>query len=107
RRISASSLYVGLSGESTDLDKMILKLVRERDREWFVDINTRGVPIALIQLRDGNCRILNAEDEVPEDSEAMEVVNNKALGRLLYECGQPGTTIDVYFSCAEAIAPEA
>jgi len=107
RRIAASSLYVGLSSDSTDLDNMIHKLVRERDREWFVDINTRGIPTALIHMRDGNCRILNAEDMAPEDSEAPDIVNNKALGRLLYECGQPGTKIDVYFSRAEAIAPEA
>ena len=105
RRVNAESLYVGLSTDFTDLEKMILKLVRERDREWFVDINTHGVPTALVHLRDGDCRILNSEELAPdEDSDSLDVANNKALRKLLNECNQAGTTFDVYFTRAGEVA---
>jgi hypothetical protein len=109
RRVNAESLYVGLSTDFTDLEKLILKLVRERDREWFVDINIQGVPTALVHLRDGCCRILNSEEVAPdEDPDSLDAANNKALGKLLYECNQAGTTFDVYFSRAsEAVETEA
>lgn len=109
RRINAKSLYVGLSTDFTDLEKMILKLVRERDREWFVDINTEGVPSALIHMRDGACRILNSKEVAPdEDSDSLDFENSKALGKLLCECNHAGTTFDVYFSPAgEATEAEA
>jgi hypothetical protein len=109
RRINAKSLYVGLSTDFTDFEKLILKLVRERDREWFVDIKTEGVPSALVHMRDGACRILNSEDISPdEESDSLDFVNNRAFHRLLSECSHAGTTFDVYFSRAgEAIEAEA
>lgn len=107
RRINATSLYLGLSTDFTDLEKMILKLVRERDREWFVDINIQGIPIALIHLRNGACRIIRSEEVAPEE-ESLDFANNKALRKLLRECNQPGATFDVYFSRAgEAAEAEA
>jgi hypothetical protein len=109
RRINAKSLYVGLSTDFTDFEKLILKLVRERDREWFVDIKTEGVPSALVHMRDGACRILNSEEVSPEEeSESLDFVNNRAFDQLLSECSHAGTTFDVYFSrAAEAIEAEA
>ncbi|PYT02295.1 MAG: hypothetical protein DMF60_21750 [Acidobacteria bacterium] len=107
RRINAKSLYVGLSTVFTDLEKMILKLVREPDREWFVDINTNGAPSALIHIRDGACRILNSDEVAPdEDSGSLDFANNKALGKLLSESKHAGTTFDVHFSRAGEEAGE-
>ena len=62
-------LYTRLSTEFADLQKMILKLARERDRQWFIEINTHSGARALVQLKDDRCRIItpDAEDEVASD----------------------------------------
>ena len=96
RRMNAQSLYVGLSTEFTDLGKMISKLVRERDREWFVEVNTPSGPTALIHILDGNCRIISAAGSA--DSGALDLASNPALGHLIDECNRAGGTFDVYFT---------
>ncbi|MEK6320717.1 MAG: hypothetical protein AABN33_03425 [Acidobacteriota bacterium] len=108
-RINAQSLYAGLTTEFADLEKMIWKLVREQDREWFIEINTEGAGSALIHMRDGACRIFNSAEVAPEEeSDALDLGSNTALRKLLLECNRPGTTFDVYFSrAAEATDPEA
>lgn len=99
-RINAKALYVGLSTEFTDLEKMICKLVRERDREWFIEINTESGPGALIHMRDSECRIISSTGHA--DSGALDLASNPALGRLLDECNRAGGTFDVYFTQAAA-----
>jgi hypothetical protein len=98
-RINAQPLYAGLTTEFTDLEKMILKLVGERDREWFIEINTEHGPRALIHLRDGRYRILDStEDGLEEGADSMDVTGNTPLGKLLHECSRARATFDVYFS---------
>jgi hypothetical protein len=99
-RINAKALYVGLSTEFTDLEKMISKLVRERDREWFIEINTETGPGALIHMRDSECRIISSTDHA--DFGALGLASNPALGRLIDECNRAGGTFDVYFTQAAA-----
>src|SRR5215813_5729317 len=41
-RINAQTLYAGLSTEFTDLERMVSKLAREPEREWFVEVNTES-----------------------------------------------------------------
>jgi hypothetical protein len=95
-RINATPLYVGLSNEFTDLEKMINKLVRERDREWFIEVNTRSGPAALLHMRDGQCRVIGSTDH--EDSGALDGAGNPALRYLIDECNGAGGTFDVYFT---------
>lgn len=95
-RINAKALYVGLSTEFTDLEKMICKLVRERDREWFIEINTESGPGALIHMRDSACRIISSTGHA--DSGALDLASNPAFGHLIYECNRAGRTFDVYFT---------
>jgi hypothetical protein len=91
-----------LSTEFTDLEKMICKLVRERDREWFIEINTERGPGALIHMRDSECRIISSTGHA--DSGALDLASNPALGRLIDECNRAGGTFDVYFTQAAAEA---
>src|SRR5262249_24911677 len=42
--INSKPLYTGLSTEFTDVEKMISKLSREHDREWFIEITVKMEP---------------------------------------------------------------
>jgi hypothetical protein len=95
-RINAQPLYVGLSSEFTDLEKMIWKLVREPDREWFIETNTDSGPDALIHIRDSECRIITSTGAT--NSGALDPAGNPALGKLLDECNHTGGAFDVYFT---------
>jgi len=95
-RMNAKALYVGLSTEFTDLEKMISKLVRELDQEWFIEINIKGGPSALIHMRETECRIISSTGD--SDSGALHLASNPVLGRLIYECNRAGGSFDVYFT---------
>ena len=95
-RINAQPLYVGLSTEFTDLEKMISKLLRERDREWFIDVNTESGPRALIHMRDNECRIIG--ESGVSDTGALDLGSNSALAHLIDECNRGNGTFDVYFT---------
>jgi hypothetical protein len=97
-RINAQPLYVGLSTEFTDLEKMIWKLVREPDREWFIETNTDGGPGALIHVHDTECRIITSTGAA--NSGALDPVGNAALGKLLDEYNHSGGAFDVYYTQA-------
>ena len=99
-RINAQPLYVGLSTEFTDLEKMISKLVREREREWFIDVNTETGALALIHMHDDDCRIINWTGRT--ESGALDLASNPALRLLIDECNRAGGTFDVYFTQAAA-----
>jgi hypothetical protein len=97
-RINAQPLYVALSTEFTDLEKMISKLVRERDREWFIELSTEDGTTALIHMRDDECRIVGRTGDA--DKGPLDLANNAALGTLLDDCNRSGGTFDVYFGGA-------
>jgi len=97
-RINAQPLYVGLSTEFTDLEKMIWKLVREPDREWFIETNTDGGPSALIHVHATECRIITSTGAA--NSGALDPVGNAALGKLLDEYNYAGGAFDVYYTQA-------
>ena len=94
-RINAQPLYLGLSTEFTDLDKMISKLVREADREWFIEVSTENGPTALIHMREAECRVITTTGDAK--SGALDVAGNPELRRLVDECNRAGGTFDVYF----------
>ncbi len=97
-RINAQPLYVGLSTEFTDLEKMIWKLIREPDREWFIETNTDGGPGALIHVHDTECRIISSTGAA--NSGALDPAGNAALGKLLDEYNHTGGAFDVYYTQA-------
>lgn len=106
-RITAQVLYAGLSTEFTDLEKMIWKLSRERQREWFIEVNNPGGLAALIHMRDNVCRVLRSTDGDPkEQSFALDQPGNREFRKALDECSSDAGTFDVYFkTTAEVIEP--
>ena len=107
--INASPLYTRLSTEFADLEKMLSKLSRERDRQWFVEVLTESGLAALIHMKEDGCLILTSREGQPlSESESSDLMSNAALGEVLDECNQAGGVFDVYFKSAtdEAQLPE-
>ena len=97
-RINAHPLYIGLSTEFTDLEKMISKLSREHDRDWFIEINREDGTAALLHMRDGQCGVINSRGAT--DSGPLDLTGHATLARLVDECTRVGGTFDVYFKLA-------
>lgn len=97
-RTIARPLYTSLSTEFADLEKMISKLARERDRQWFVELQTdRGVR-ALIQLRDDlGLVIMAGEGQLGAEARWMDLETHPVLRRLVLEARRAGGRFDVYF----------
>jgi hypothetical protein len=102
-RVAAEQLYAGLSTDFADLEKMLAKLSRERDRQWFVEVNTASGLTALIHLDDERCSVIT-EGESGE-AEAAGVEESSALRRLLDECNRAGARFDVFFKRAAQEEP--
>jgi hypothetical protein len=94
-RLRAQSLYLGLSTDFTDPRKVLSKLASEREREWFIEINSNRGSVALMHLRDGRCRVMGPEADAIDTPSIEE---NGTIGRLLDECKQVGGTFDVLFN---------
>ncbi len=102
-RMNAQPLYSGLSTEFTDTEKMIGKLVREVDREWFIEVNTESNLHALIHLFEGRCEIISSVNE----GEAAAFDGYPALEALLRECRRVRGTFDVFLAGTDASAAPA
>jgi hypothetical protein len=90
-----------LSTEFADLEKMISKLGRERDRHWFIEVSTENGLAALVSIKEDGCFILTSREGGPlSQSETPDLVDNAALGQLLDECKRVGGVFDVYFKSA-------
>jgi len=101
-RMNAQPLYLGLSTEFTDTEKMIGKLVREVDREWFIEVNTESNLHALIHLFEGRCEIVSSVNE----GEAAAFDGTAALEALLRDCRRGRGTFDVFLAGTdESAAP--
>ncbi|MFP5263812.1 MAG: hypothetical protein ACLGJB_18180 [Blastocatellia bacterium] len=100
-RINAEPLYTRLSTDFADLEKMISKLARERDRQWFVELTTGSGVAALIHIKDGRARILISKDGAPLDEhETADLIGSRELRELLDESNRAGGNFDVYFKAA-------
>ncbi|HYP27023.1 MAG TPA: hypothetical protein VE262_09915 [Blastocatellia bacterium] len=107
-RFLAQPLYTNLSTDFADLEKMLMKLSRERDRQWFVEITVAGGKVTLIHLMDDRCRIVTEEAESPgSDRDGLDPSENRALGDLLSEVNRQGGMFDVYFARLDAAADSA
>jgi hypothetical protein len=103
----AEQLYAALSTDFADLDKMISKLSRERERQWFIELAMGDGGTALIHLKDEQCRIISTHPERGEhESATAGLTNNPSLIVVLETARQTGGTFDVYFRGPEdEIAP--
>ncbi|HJQ26128.1 MAG TPA: hypothetical protein VKA60_19575 [Blastocatellia bacterium] len=108
-RATAEALYTRLSTEFADMEKVVAKLSRERDREWFIEFTMSDGLAALVQFKDDRCRVLTARDgTLRETYESAMASENAALDALLEECHVRVGVFDVYFrGAAEALAGEA
>src|SRR6185369_3737719 len=102
-RMNAQPLYSGLSTEFTDTEKMIGKLVREVDREWFIEVNTESNLQALIHLFEGRCEIIRSVNE----GEAALFEGSAALEALLRDCRRVRGTFDVLLAGTDESAEPA
>ena len=101
-RMNAQPLYSGLSAEFTDTEKMIGKLVREVEREWFIEVNTESNLNALIHLFEGRCEIISSVNE----GDAATFEGKSALEALLRDCRRVRGTFDVFLAGTdESAAP--
>jgi hypothetical protein len=97
-RFLAEPLYLGLSTDFADLNKMISKLLRENDRQWFIEVDTTSGSLAMIHIRGNRCRIIEPDESDSEnDTGDLDPASNRSLRRLLDECGASGGIFDVYF----------
>ena len=95
---AAEALYTQLSTEFADLEKVVLKLRREADRQWFVEVTTTSGLCALVHMRPDRCLVLTARDGLlREPCESSEPMTNRDLHSLLDEARLMGGTFDVSF----------
>jgi hypothetical protein len=100
-RVNAEPLYTRLSTDFADLEKMISKLARERERQWFVEVHTESGVAALIHIEGDRARILISEGGASLDEyETPDLMGSPELRRLLDESNRAGGNFDVYFKGA-------
>ncbi len=105
-RFLAEPLYLGLSTDFADLNKMISKLLRESDRQWFIEVDTTSGTLAMIHIRGNRCRIIEPDESDSENETGdLDPASNRSLRRLLDECGASGGIFDVYFKHEARDAP--
>ena len=88
-RIRSKALYNRLSTEFADLEKMISKLKREPDREWFVEVETEAGLSGLININHTGVHTLASTSDAPE--------GEGALNKILEQCRESGGTFSVYY----------
>ncbi|HWN98275.1 MAG TPA: hypothetical protein VNS63_03290 [Blastocatellia bacterium] len=97
-RINSQPLYTRLSSEFADLEKMLSKLGREPDRQWFVEISSGSGLAALIHLNGERCTVITSDDGRPEAAaNSVELMQNTDLRSLVDEFNREGGTFDVFF----------
>jgi hypothetical protein len=96
-RIKSKALYNHLSTEFADLEKMITKLRREPDREWFVEVETEAGLTALLYINQTGVHTMSSFAEAPE--------GEAALSKILEQCGEAGGTFSVYYHVPGEHAP--
>jgi hypothetical protein len=88
-RIKSKALYNRLSTEFADLEKMISKLQREADREWFVEVETEAGLSGLVYINHTGVHTLASTSDAAE--------GEGALSKILEQCKEGGGTFSVYY----------
>jgi hypothetical protein len=101
--VDAEPLYTALSTDFADLEKMIAKLRREGERQWFVEVSTQSGSHALIHIADDRCRVMRSDGGALQNDGTE--VDGEDLKQLLEECARVGGTFDVYFKRPGVISP--
>jgi hypothetical protein len=96
-RIQSKALYNRLSTEFADLQKMIAKLRREPDREWFVEIETDNGLSGLVYINQTGVHSISSSPDAPDGEGALE--------KLLEQCSTAGGTFSVFYKAPEEQAP--
>jgi hypothetical protein len=97
-RTNAQPLYTQLSTDFADLDKMLAKLSRERDRQWFIEIKIPNNVMAFLHVNgDRGWLLIASGGELLEETRCANVLNDERVRRLLDECNRAGGIFDVYF----------
>jgi|GEM_PF-1186374 len=97
-RANAQPLYTQLSTDFADLEKMLAKLSRERDRQWFIEIKIQNNVTALLHVTgDGGWLLVARGDELLEETRCADMLSDARVRRLLDECNRTGGLFDVYF----------
>jgi hypothetical protein len=97
-RINSQPLYTRLSTEFADLEKMISKLGRERDRQWFIEIDSASGLTGLIHLSGERCWVMTSEAARPEaEASSVDLMQNAELRDLVDDFNNAGGTFDVFF----------
>ena len=100
-RINSQPLYARLSTEFADLEKMISKLGRERDRQWFIEIDSASGLTGLIHLSGERCWVMTSEAARPEaEANSVDLMQNAELRGLVEDFNNAGGTFDVFFRSA-------
>lgn len=101
-RINAQPLYTRLSSEFADLERMLSKLGREPDRQWFIEIESESGLRALIHLNEDRCLVMSSDGE-QRDGEAnrLDLMQNAELVRVIDEFNRAGGTFDVFFKALD------
>src|SRR5437764_5525792 len=103
-RATAEALYTRLSTEFADMEKVVAKLSRERDRQWFIEFTMSDGLTALVQFKNDRCRVLTARDgALREAYESAMAADNAALEALLEESHVRAGVFDVYFRSASEV----
>jgi hypothetical protein len=96
RRADSEPLYTQLSTDFADLGKMLAKLARESDREWLIEVRTKGGAQALIYLRENDCLVVTPEGDT-DVADRSDLTGSRVLDDLLDESSRAGAIFDVYF----------
>ncbi len=95
-RFAAEPLYTNLSTDFADLEKLVLKLLREKDREWFVEVFTGGNQ-TLIHIVNEQYGIISSLTPIEVMLNASAEKPGAALHDLVQACQRAGGTFDVFF----------
>lgn len=106
-RIHAQPLYTRLSSEFADLERMLSKLIREPDRQWFVEIDSISGLSGLIHLNGDRCVVMISDGGRPEaEINSVDLLQNAELRSLVEEVSRSGGTFDVYYGSVEDSASD-
>ena len=106
-RINSQPLYTRLSTEFADLEKMISKLGREPDRQWFIEIDSASGLTGLIHLSGERCWVMTSDAARPEaEANSVDLMQNDELRGLVQDFNNAGGTFDVFFRSATDSAAE-
>ena len=97
-RINSQPLYTKLSSEFADLERMLSKLGREPDKQWFIDIESASGLCALVHLNGERCLLMTSEvDRRETELNSADLIQDPGLLRLIDEFNRSGGTFDVFF----------